>query len=1187
MKKIFYFIASAIVALGAVACQNEIEEGIDANTSKEGLSFTAVIDDATRIALGNDGKTAWDGDDTIVVKYNENNYEFTNTEENPNTFTCTDTEVMEIVGKTISATYSYNKDGKINSKAGFAGSVLHCEEGTITAEGAEITMVLTNSLLYFTATDEVTFTSSEAIFVVDGVAVNELTVAASEDVQYVAVMPTESTNFAYLSNGAIVKSLNGFKFGVATKYNLGTLTAADAVATVNGVKYATLDKAIEAAIAADNGVVEVAGNVELDKLIAIDGEVTIDGSGIISADGDVFKLMENANITIGRDIVLESATDCAIFTSAGANNVTVTLNGTAKTNSANYAAVQFNGGTTDVNFTLGEYGYIEQNGGEIALMLPAGGNYTINGSITGGTGIYLKGGNLTINGGVITANGAPKAYEHMGSGAVSTGDAVVVESCDYPYAPATLTINGGVFDSNYGAALAHYVQADKPADKDNATISVKGGTFSSNPTAFVAEGYAVVKDEDTYTVKTLAEAITNGANVILPNGTYELTSLAINDKTFSLTGESKDGVIIQHLAGGNSNYGGYTANVTFNNLTFKNDTSAYGDILANKVTYNECIYIGTMVTYSHEVYANHTDFVPAASEYYNVHIYGEGSTKFYDCSFTTTASRSVYAHAESQKEMNITFDNCTFKTLTQLPAGEWRFHPAIRLHTESPSDIYGTLTIKDTEIIGENTFGNTYNDGLWVEWNNSTKERTSKFVTTVDGVDVTYVRDYTFDEVNNTYFVYTPDGLVEVFNIFEAGATINIVEDLDMTGKTIAAVTGNKGFQLNGSDNTISNLKGTQQGLFVNNTGSAKYYFYDIKLENCSVESSTNYAGLFVGDADTCDELEIVRCEVTDCTVESGKYAAALVAYTAGYNVQNNGPVYSDVTIEDCTVTGGSITGGGSTAVAVGHSGGNVDTTTTIENLTISGVAINGEDAEHTGIAVGTANVGKTIINIVNYTEVTGNYNAEHPLYGRFVPASTGELTIDSVMIGAVAMVNSTYYKTIEEAIAAANGAVVTLLADATVSQQCIVDENGHTLTVTGKFGRTSKKGDGYAYVYPTTDWKIVGSTATFGNWAYGNSNAVMLQEYSTVVVIRNVELAANTEFKFCKDGSWNNGAHIGTWGENGANSILYDNWYDVGSRWDEFKANIKNTSAGTYDLFFATDTGSWYVTKSSNYKEM
>ena len=218
-----------------------------------------------------------------------------------------------------------------------------------------------------------------------------------------------------------------------------------------------------------------------------------------------------------------------------------------------------------------------------------------------------------------------------------------------------------------------------------------------------------------------------------------------------------------------------------------------------------------------------------------------------------------------------------------------------------------------------------------------------------------------------------------------------------MSGKTVSTVRGNKGFTMLGNGYTISNLNSTAQALFVSNSGSSAYAFENVVLKNCSVVSTSNYAALFVGDGDTSDAIVINNCQVIDCTVESAKYAAAFVAYTAGYNKQNDGPVYSDVTISNCSVVGGSITGGGSVGVAVGHSGGNADTTTKVENLTIKGVAINGEDAAHTGIAIGTANVGKTIINNVTYENVTGNYNADHELYGRSVLGTTGSLTIDGV----------------------------------------------------------------------------------------------------------------------------------------------------------------------------------------------
>ena len=94
MKKIFYFIASAIVALGAVACQNDINEGV--TPEQEGFSITANIDDLTRVAISDateDGKKgkklSWVGNETLTAYLKGERFEFTNTTEAPNTFTCT------------------------------------------------------------------------------------------------------------------------------------------------------------------------------------------------------------------------------------------------------------------------------------------------------------------------------------------------------------------------------------------------------------------------------------------------------------------------------------------------------------------------------------------------------------------------------------------------------------------------------------------------------------------------------------------------------------------------------------------------------------------------------------------------------------------------------------------------------------------------------------------------------------------------------------------------------------------------------------------------------------------------------------------------------------------------------------------------------------------------------------------
>ena len=107
MKKIFYFIASAIVALGAVACQNDIDENIDNNQQTEGLSIKVTIDEQTRVELGqledNKRKLTFTEGDVLVARANSQSgtnylFECTKTEGDVYTFTCTAEGVSSLVG---------------------------------------------------------------------------------------------------------------------------------------------------------------------------------------------------------------------------------------------------------------------------------------------------------------------------------------------------------------------------------------------------------------------------------------------------------------------------------------------------------------------------------------------------------------------------------------------------------------------------------------------------------------------------------------------------------------------------------------------------------------------------------------------------------------------------------------------------------------------------------------------------------------------------------------------------------------------------------------------------------------------------------------------------------------------------------------------------------------------------------
>ena len=159
MKKIFYIIASAIVALGAVACQNDIEEGIKPENKGEGLSFTAEIADITRIAVldsddaNYDKKLVWEGGETIVVNGDEDKtFNFTNTEENPYLFSCAEEGVETL--KNGTRTLTFKQEG--NHEAGPAKTIILGGGIDFTQENpkAQISLVGGGLIFHFNCTEE-------------------------------------------------------------------------------------------------------------------------------------------------------------------------------------------------------------------------------------------------------------------------------------------------------------------------------------------------------------------------------------------------------------------------------------------------------------------------------------------------------------------------------------------------------------------------------------------------------------------------------------------------------------------------------------------------------------------------------------------------------------------------------------------------------------------------------------------------------------------------------------------------------------------------------------------------------------------------------------------------------------------------------------------------------------------------
>ncbi|MBR4850476.1 MAG: hypothetical protein IKU97_00265, partial [Tidjanibacter sp.] len=166
MKKIFYILTAAIVALGAVACDNQ---NLDNTTpAGEGLTITASLADIDRVAVNeNDFTAAWDDNDEIVIWHwdeaTSKELAFTFKQESAGVFKCNDDNVENIIGQ-----YCYAFCGKFDSTKGLKG-VEFGATGPISATGTELHFTPQQALLVVEAEGEnITLQASENIFMING-----------------------------------------------------------------------------------------------------------------------------------------------------------------------------------------------------------------------------------------------------------------------------------------------------------------------------------------------------------------------------------------------------------------------------------------------------------------------------------------------------------------------------------------------------------------------------------------------------------------------------------------------------------------------------------------------------------------------------------------------------------------------------------------------------------------------------------------------------------------------------------------------------------------------------------------------------------------------------------------------------------------------------------------------------------
>ena len=240
------------------------------------------------------------------------------------------------------------------------------------------------------------------------------------------------------------------------------------------------------------------------------GTVTIKNGTI---DAEKYALYVNANngnavLNIESDVTVKAVEWAVLIVNEG--SVLNTKGNLIST--GNYATINGSGNTGCGGVEVNILGGSVTNENVTAVYFPNTTELNISGgTITGATAVYHKSGKLNITDGELIGAGAKVEYVYHPSGCNETGDALVIEACDYPGGVPVVSITGGTFISENNQAIGYYQQTEEYKLANEKFIT--GGAFSSDISEHVPAGYVTNKvytyEVDMYEVKLNRPYVTN------------------------------------------------------------------------------------------------------------------------------------------------------------------------------------------------------------------------------------------------------------------------------------------------------------------------------------------------------------------------------------------------------------------------------------------------------------------------------------------------------------------------------------------------------------------------------------------------------------------------------------------------------------------------------------------------------
>ena len=718
---------------------------------------------------------------------------------------------------------------------------------------------------------------------------------------------------------------------------------------IEGGAFTDLSNAIQ--YAQSGATIKLAADVTVGTMIMLGKTITLDLNGhkISTTGNDFIQVIDGATLTVDGTTAnseLYGRINVGIATN---NNGNVVLSGGTYSCKDEQTVLHINGTCLDSDVTIKNATITSPT--DNGIQLNGAGTFLIeNSTITGATAVYVKSGVLTIKNCNLTGTMSPANYTYNGNGANATGDAIVVDSCNYPGGAPVVNIESGSF-SGTKAAVGEYLSNSGTV----ATISISGGTFSADPAAYLAQGCSAAAAERTWTVTGPATSIT--ANDVTTNYAtlVEAVAAATAGQTVTLLRDASGSGIGTFATPGDSLIGVKDFTIDFGGHTY----TCTGPAVGSSGTQSQAFHLekGANVTLKNGT-------------------------------INTAANSGVKMLV--QNYCNLTLDNMTLDG-TNLDAGNVGYYTL--------SNNCGNISVQDTKIVAHATVAEptvgTLGKAFAFDVDYKTAYPSGAHVTVsgnseiVGAIEVSsneasslVIKGGAFTDLSNAIQYAQSDATIKLAADVTLTDTLTINTDkvinLDLNGHTISRanrvimvekgtlnVIGTGTIQETDNDGYGAiNIKGSQTATDTNWTtvtvgenvilrawagimitpyaSSGNPHAYGVTVnfngtiitpaqDTHTAEGSGMYINGQIQDTTNCPVINIGSTGVVNARLGGGIYAAGYADWTIADGASITGPSGIEIKAGTMAINGGTIT---ATAEATGHTANNNGTSTTGYALT-------------------------------------------------------------------------------------------------------------------------------------------------------------------------------------------------------------------------------------------------------------